>query len=224
MTSESVQLTDEDKGVFETARKVFSGELNMEQVKDFYDDWVTTYEKDCVPGRYNAHLLAAEAVNSTYPENRDQIILLDVAAGTGMLGEELLKSGFKHLHALDASEGMLNKAKEKDIYEKIYCDFLTENPLPIEQDTYDCSACSGGFGAGHIPSGALKELVRLTKPGGMIIFSMREEFLNSEEYRDKLEPMMQQLETSGKWTREERSVVPNYFCGKNGIVYRFKVI
>ena len=37
--------------------------------------------------------------------------------------------------------------------------------LSLFSDTYDCIACSGGFGAGHIPSGALKEMVRLTKPG-----------------------------------------------------------
>ena len=32
-------------------------------------------------------------------------------------------------------------------------------------DTYDCIVCSGGLCADHIPSGALKEMVRITKPG-----------------------------------------------------------
>ena len=39
--------------------------------------------------------------------------ILDVAAGTGLVGVELVKVGFKHIVALDYSQEMLDLAKEK---------------------------------------------------------------------------------------------------------------
>ena len=57
----------------------------------------------------------------------------------------------------------------------------------------------------------------------MIVFSMREEFLDTDAYRNSLEPMMKELQDSGKWTKVEKSIVPDYFCGKTGVIYRFKV-
>ena len=53
---------------------------------------------------------------------------------------------------------------------------------------------------------------------------MREEYLSYvAEYVDRLEPFMQQLVEQGAWTREERTVVPKYSFGKNGVVFVYRV-
>ena len=61
---------------------------------------------------------------------------------------------------------------------------------------------------------------------------MREEFLTYvAEYVDRLEPFMQQLADQGAWTREERTVVPNYWCpsitatalDKPGVLFVYRV-
>ena len=41
------------------------------------------------------------------------VSILDVAAGTGLVGVELVKVGFKNIVALDYSQEMLDLAKEK---------------------------------------------------------------------------------------------------------------
>ena len=32
-------------------------------------------------------------------------------------------------------------------------------------DTYNCIGISGGMGPGHIPRGAMREMIRIVKPG-----------------------------------------------------------
>lgn len=43
---------------------------------------------------------------------------------------QLLKRGFKELHALDPSESMLIKAKKKNVYKKFLCEFVNPEPSP----------------------------------------------------------------------------------------------
>ena len=47
--------------------------------------------------------------------------------------------------------------------------------------------------------------------------------LTIAEYKDRLEPLMKQLEDEGKWTMLERTVFPEYLPEVNGIVFVFKV-
>ncbi len=51
--------------------------------------------------------------------------ILDVGAGTGLVGEHLKKRGFFNLDALEPSRGMLEVAESKDIYRKLYSDRIS---------------------------------------------------------------------------------------------------
>ena len=44
-----------------------------------------------------------------------------------------------------------------------------------------------------------------------------------EEYRDKLEPLMLQLEREGKWKQIKRDIFQGFFLDKDGIVWKYKV-
>ena len=53
---------------------------------------------------------------------------------------------------------------------------------------------------------------------------MREEYLEHvEEYKDRLEVLMQELEDAGKWTRVSRVIVPNYSFDNNGVIFKYRV-
>ncbi|KAJ8317688.1 hypothetical protein KUTeg_005592 [Tegillarca granosa] len=138
--------------------------------------------------------------------------------------EELNKRGFKDIDALDPAEGMLEKAKKKNIYNKLLCEFMTEEKLPIDQGYYDCVVSSGGFGDGHIPIEALYEMIRIVKPGGIIVIAMREEYLeNVESYKDKLEPLMKKMEENGLWKKIDRYVMEEYAFSKTGVIFVYMV-
>lgn len=99
--------------------------------------------------------------------------VLDVGAGTGLLGQELYGRGFTKLDALDICEGMLTEAESKGVYTKQFPVgiYATETP-GISADEYDCVLSSGSFTPGHIQMDALFELARICKKGGVIMYTL----------------------------------------------------
>ncbi|XP_059153691.1 uncharacterized protein LOC131939419 isoform X3 [Physella acuta] len=100
-------------------------------------------------------------------ERREEAVVLDVAAGTGLVGEELHKRGFKHIHAHDGALNMIETCKQKGIYSNfIHCLIGEGKQIPTADDTYDVLAMSGGTCENHLPPSAQQEFVRVIKPGG----------------------------------------------------------
>ena len=59
--------------------------------------------------------------------------------------------------------------------------------------------------------------------GGLVVIVTREAIATThEEFKDRLEPLMKQLETEGKWTFVERRIFADYLPGVNGIQYVFR--
>ena len=95
--------------------------------------------------------------------------ILDVGAGTGLVGENLRGRGYTHIDALDISQEMLDVTKEKDIYSKLICAALGDEPVSeIATGEYDGLISSGAFTEGHIGPGGFREVVRQVKPGNHI--------------------------------------------------------
>ena len=85
------------------------------------------------------------------------IRVLDVAAGSGLVGVELAKVGFRRIVALDYCQEILDIAKEKEVDGKaVYEDFICApfgNTIPdgMRARSFDCVIMLGGFAAGHLP-------------------------------------------------------------------------
>ncbi|XP_060063609.1 methyltransferase-like protein 27 [Ylistrum balloti] len=219
--------TDEignEEVVFDILKQLFSPGQTKEEVKDGYNSWADTYETDSNPDRYTGPIQAAMECCEVIPEaNREDALVLDVAAGTGFLGNELQLKGFRNLHALDPSTKMLEKANTRNIYQKLINKFISEEPLiQVEADTYDIVASSGGMGQGHIPAGALWEMLRITRQGGFIILVMREEYLRHPEYDGILEVLMENMEKTRKWKMIKKRIIQKYFAEKEGVAFVFK--
>src|SRR6478735_9259213 len=91
---------------------------------------------------------------------------LDVAAGTGDLAIELASRGGDVVGS-DFSQGMLDIARKKA--PGLTWEQADAMALPYADNTFD--AVTVGFGArnfGDLPQG-LRELVRVTKPGGRVV-------------------------------------------------------
>ncbi|XP_067656468.1 methyltransferase-like protein 27 [Haliotis asinina] len=213
----------------ETMSRTFSASVyrawrTKEEVADFYSNSVGNYDQDSRVERYKGPVIAANAMAKYFGNNIPQTKVLDVAAGTGLVGEQLQNRGFKHLDALDPAAGMLEQARKKNIYTNIYCEFLDGNRLPIDDDTYDCCVISGGMGEGHIPCRGLNELIRLTRPGGLVCILMNESrHPQCRDYRDGLEQLIKELEDAGKWKWLSRDRVPKYAFGDDGVRFTFRI-
>ena len=95
--------------------------------------------------------------------------ILDVGAGTGLVGEILRGRGYTHIDALDICQEMLDVAKEKNIYNKYICAALSAEPVSeIATGEYDGLISSGTFTEGHVGPGGFREVVRQVKSGNQI--------------------------------------------------------
>ncbi|XP_035678400.1 demethylmenaquinone methyltransferase-like [Branchiostoma floridae] len=206
---------------------ISDSKLDPETTAKHYDSWAGQYDEETVTRlHYTGHNVCADAVaKSLGGSDRGKVRILDVAAGTGLCGEELVQLGFTDIDAVDGSQDMLNLAERKQIYKRLICDFVGPNRLDIENDTYDAIACCGSFAPSHLKEDCLPELIRVVKPGGYIVITFREEYLHTvEDYKDKLEPTMARLQDEGLWERVSRETFPKFYEDKDGITFVYKVL
>jgi ubiquinone/menaquinone biosynthesis C-methylase UbiE len=100
--------------------------------------------------------------------------VLDAACGTGLIGVALARYGFSDIEGLDISAGMLEVAKRKGVYASLVCAPLGE-PLPYPDAHFDVFTVAGAFTPGHAPAESFDELLRITRPGGFAVFSLRDD-------------------------------------------------
>nr|XP_058941830.1 uncharacterized protein LOC131770144 [Pocillopora verrucosa] len=143
----------------ETAAKI-TKETTEDEIKRIYAARSATYDEE----HSAAHTLyfkpLAESLHNALKEvkqdkPKDQIKIIDVGAGTGLIGVELKKLGYTNLCALDISAEMLKEAKKKEVYTEFICTSLNGQPIPqIESGQFDALICGGALIAGLIGSSA----------------------------------------------------------------------
>ena len=164
---------------------------NSQETADVYDDWADEYEQHMKNVGYT-HPAMVAAMVARHVAATDAAVL-DAGAGTGVLGEILCALGYANLYGLDASPGMLRIAGLKKHYHQLSHQFLGE-PLDYEDNRFALVASSGVFTQGHAPLTGLDELIRITRPGGHLVFSIARTYLDGpfDEKRG-------QLESEGRW-------------------------
>jgi len=173
-------------------------DCDKSQVIRFYDEWSSKYEEDLVlVGNYSGHTKCIEAFLEL-GLNRS-VSILDLACGTGLLGEEIVKYGYVNIDGLDASLQMLNQARSKDIFkEHILAVLSGVGSLPLVDDSYDVIMCSNGFAPGQIYPEALDDIIRVLRPGGYLILTMRDALPDTDPRFKLFEPELNELKAAGK--------------------------
>ena len=73
---------------------------------------------------------------------------------------------------------------------------------PASEDAaYAAVSSTGVFTEGHAPASSLDDLVRIVRPGGFVIFTVRDSVLETGGFRAKFA----ELERSGRWMKVEES-------------------
>jgi len=176
----------------QTLNKVYTAK-NSEELMDAYKDWAGNYDADTVGAfGYVAHIASAEALDEVLGDTN--ACILDAGCGTGLVGEELVKKGYTRMDALDYSREMLEEAERKKIYNRHMQADLSQ-PLEIKDNQYEAVVCTGTFTYGHVKASAFDELVRITRPGGFICFTIREGAYEDYGYRKR----MIELEQKRAW-------------------------
>ncbi|MBB4267340.1 class I SAM-dependent DNA methyltransferase [Roseospira visakhapatnamensis] len=151
-----------------------------DEVRGLYREWADGYEADVVEGLgYVAPRHAARALADALPDTASRV--LDVGCGTGLVGLELRALGYTHVDGLDLCPEMLQAAAGKGLYDRLMEGDLTAR-LTMDDDAYDGSICVGTFTHGHVGPGGLGELIRVTRPGGPVTFTVNDGVYDAENY------------------------------------------
>ena len=133
---------------------------------------------------------------------RSSLKILDLAAGTGLVGEKLHELGFRDMDAVDGSSGMLKVLDRKKVYKKHWQAFLGMTTDPVDQvkdESYDVVIISGGFAYRHINIQVLRQVARALKKNGIFINIMTECYIRDVPHLHGLEPLFSQMEKEGIW-------------------------
>ncbi len=179
-----------DKAVLD---KVYNA-IDHNELMHAYREWASDYDQNTVQDfGYVGYRICAELLNR-HLGGDISLHILDAGCGTGLVGQVLYSLGYTNLEGLDYSEEMLDEAGRKGVYtRRINADL--SKPLHIADNAYDAVVCAGTFTYSHVTAEAFSELIRITKPEGIICFTIREGSYEDYGYRQELV----RLESEGVW-------------------------
>lgn len=141
-----------------------------EKAEAAYDAWASRYDADLMAMGYRLPWHFAASVLLHLPFGAAPI--LDAGCGTGLQVEPLHLLGWRGFTGVDLSTEMLAVARSKGLYDDLRQARLGTE-LPFATDSFAASFCVGTMTPGHAPIETLDELLRVTRPGGVVAFSLR---------------------------------------------------
>lgn len=133
------------------------------ETREFYKEWAESYDQTFAVDRgYRSPAEVARRFRDAADGNEP---VLDVGAGTGLIGEALAGT---QIDALDLSPDMLAVAGRKAVYRSLITADLT-GPLDIPDASYGGVVSSGTFTHGHVGPVCLPELMRIARPGALFV-------------------------------------------------------
>lgn len=171
--------------------RVFAAK-NQEESRELYDKWASSYDADMQRYSFTAHLIVSKLASKYLSISPSEATVIDAGCGSGSVGTELARLGFKTIDGLDISEGMMKLAGETGAYRKLRIADLNQ-ALDVEDGAYDVLTCSGTFTHGHLGPEPLQEFTRVVKASGILVFTVLERFWKEENF----EAVVKKLEGDG---------------------------
>lgn len=183
---------------------------SLDEIAALYDGWADSYDAEMAAAGYRHPSICLALLARHLP--RGAAPLLDAGAGTGLIGEWLAIMGYPHVEALDISPGMLAVAERKGVYRALHRLALSE-PLPFADDHFAGIVSAGVFTTGHVGGEGLDELIRICRPGGVIVLTVKNTL-----WEDGFEARLAEIEASGLISRTEETAPYVSMPGETGTV------
>jgi predicted TPR repeat methyltransferase len=164
-----------------------------EEVAGRYDAWARSYDDDLASWSYQAPAMVAETVLTRLS---GAAAALDVGCGTGLVGRALRARGFAgEILGLDISQASLDLAQQRGGYDSLAQADLQQR-LPVDDDRVDVVVCVGVMSYLPDVEQVWRELVRVTRPGGLVVVTQREDLWEERE----CQAVVDRLRSEGLWT------------------------
>ena len=156
-----------------------------------YKVWASSYDDDFAKKNdYRSPVLISNYYDKY--SNKNDVPVLDVGAGTGLIAEVMNKNDTIEIDAIDISPEMLESAKSKNCYNKLIEADLTKS-LDIYNNYYGAIVSAGTFTHGHIGPNALDELLRVTKPSGLFVITIHSKVYVNQNFEQKFQDINEQI-------------------------------
>jgi predicted TPR repeat methyltransferase len=171
-----------------------------------YDALAENYDDQIAGWGYEAPEQGARFLAKYLPAF-DTAEILDCGCGTGMTGAALRAAGAGGtITGLDMSETSLKVAGTKNAYDKLDTADLNQ-PLALGDNSVDGVLCVGVLSYVR-EEPLLREWKRVIRPGGVVVFTSRDDFFESRNFADTLA----RLEAEGGWTNVHVSSPMSYLA------------
>lgn len=174
---------------------------SADSLKAHYANWAESYDDDLINdytgSRVMVDLLIDFLKNSNNPADQElsHKPLADVGCGTGQVGEYLAETGFTTIDGMDLSEEMVEVARQRGVYRELTADVDLNDPLLSEwNNKYAVTLCCGVFTLGHVKPEALRHLVTITQPGGLVLTSTRTAYYIDSNYQEITDQLINESE------------------------------
>ena len=193
-------------------------------VETFFKNRAHYYDRQ-MEGIYNGPRVAAQALSKLIAGKGNKV--LDVAAGTGLVGKALFDQGFTNITALDRNEEMLKQSALKKVYSKLICGSFEEKAKSIPEHSFHACVCVGAFlTAGFLdPTISIHEMIRLVEVGGFLLLMVNGTELDEPECKStmkSLEAVCADVVKCGLCDCIQKSIVPKYLEECKGVMWIFK--
>jgi len=163
-----------------------------------YDQWANHYDQQIWASGNPYIAIAAGFAGRCIPDFDARV--LDAGCGTGNMAQILTQMGYRNIDGLDPSAGMLAVARRKQIYQQLHQLYLGKQ-VDLPDASYDAVVAAGVLTHGHAPPESLDGILKLTRPDGIILFSLSQIAYQEYGFRQKIE----ELETARRWRKLDQS-------------------
>ena len=207
-------MANHDKIIRGDGAVSLDGKANAES----YDAMAPSYDQQLVAWGYEAPEQAARFLATYLPDFKTAEIL-DCGCGTGMAGAALREAGAGGtITGLDMSKTSLEIARAKAVYDRLDTADLNQT-LALGDNTVDGVLCVGVLSYVR-EEPLLREWKRVIRPGGVAVFTSRDDFFESRGFADTLA----RLDAEDGWTTEHVSPPMPYLADHPAFAEDIQVI
>jgi predicted TPR repeat methyltransferase len=139
-------------------------------VEQTFDSFSSTFDAKLESLSYRAPALVATMLDHAGLKQSNALDVLDAGCGTGLCGAVVAPFA-RRLVGVDMSQGMLDHAKSKNIYQKLVKAELTEF-LRESDETFDLIVSSDTLVYFGDLSGVLAAFAKALRPNGLLVFTL----------------------------------------------------
>lgn len=180
--------------------RVYQADGERKTLDTLYDEWASDYDQQLWASG-NPYIAIATGLIGRHVRDYDAKIL-DAGCGTGNMAQVLHQMGYRNIEGLDPSSGMLAVAQRKEVYQQLHQLYL-DSKIDLSDDSFDAVVAAGVLTHGHAPPESLDGILKLTRPGGTIVFSLSAIAYDELGFKQKIAA----LEESEKWEKLDQSLL-----------------